>query len=444
MFCGCPILVFRGGRFWLALFRRSLSGESALQAQGQISIPGSRRQWPSWLNRNVFAMGLTSFFGDAGYEMATALLPGFFAVLGLPAAALGTIEGVADATSSFVKLGAGWWSDRLGHRKTFAVAGYFLSGTAKALFALAYGWPLILAGRVIAWFGRGIRSPLRDAILAESVPAETRGKAFGFHRAGDTAGAIIGPLIGVALLSYLGPRSSDPSRPFRIAFLLTLVPGLASALTFALLVRENRRPGSRTSLRASLGSLPRPFFRFQLGVGIFGAGDYSHTLMIFAAAQLLAPRYGVARAAALAGLLYVLHNVLYAASAYPAGALSDRRGRRGLLGLGYALGAVVALGFAAAFWSGHGNIFFLALLFMLGGAFIAIQDALEGAMTADLVAETANRGVAYGVTGSVNGIGDLVSSTIVGVVWSFYSPVAAFVYAALMMAAGAIAIQSVR
>lgn len=427
----------------MAVSSRLVRG-GTLQTEGHLSIPTPRKPWPTWLNRNVFAMGLTSFFGDCGYEMATALLPGFFAVLGLPAAALGAIEGFADATSSFVKLGAGWWSDRLGHRKMIAVSGYFLSGTAKALFAFAYGWPLILIGRVVAWFGRGIRSPLRDAMLAESVPAETRGKAFGFHRAGDTAGAIIGPLIGVGLLSYLGPRSSDPSHPFRVAFLLTLIPGLASALTFAVLVRENRRQGSRAGLRASIGSLPRPFFRFQIGVGIFGAGDYSHTLMILAAAQLLAPRHGVARAAAIAALLYVLHNVIYALSAYPAGALSDKRGRRGLLALGYVLGAIVALGFAAAFWSKRADVASIAFLFALGGAFIAIQDALEGAMTADLVPEISKRGVAYGVTGSVNGVGDFISSAIVGLVWTAYSPVIAFAYAAVMMAAGAVAIQWVR
>jgi MFS family permease len=415
-----------------------------LHAQEQVSVPNTSRHWPSWLNRNVFAMGLTSLLGDMGYEMATALLPGFFAVLGLPAAALGAIEGVADATSSFVKLAVGWWSDRLGHRKAIAVAGYFLSGTAKALFAFAYGWPLILVGRVVAWFGRGIRGPLRDAMLAESVPAETRGKAFGFHRAGDTIGAILGPLIGVALLSYLGPRSADPSSPFRIAFLLTLIPGIASALTFAIFVHENRRPESRTSLSASIKTLPRSFLKFQVGVGIFGAGDYSHTLMILAAAQLLEPQRGTTRAAAIGGLLYVLHNVVYPLSAYPVGALSDRHGRRGLLALGYGLGAIVALGFADAFWSRSANVAFIALLFMLGGAFIAIQDSLEGAMTADLVPETARRGVAYGVTGAVNGVGDFISSAVVGIVWSTFSPVAAFLYAAVMMAAGAIAIEWVR
>jgi len=412
--------------------------------QGQLSTPTQRRRWPAWLNRNVFAMGLTSLLGDAGYEMATALLPGFFAVLGLPAAALGAIEGIADATSSFVKLGAGWLSDRLGHRKTIAVAGYFLSGTAKGLFAFAYHWPLIFVGRVVAWFGRGIRGPLRDAILAESVPAESRGKAFGFHRAGDTIGAVIGPLMAVGVLSHMSPHATDPSHPFRVAFLLTIIPGLASAVTFATLVRETRRQGSRTSLLTSIRTLPRPFFRFLFGVGIFGAGDYSHTLMILAATQLLASRHGVIRSAEISGLLYVLHNILYAVASYPAGALSDVWGRRGILTLGYALGATVAAGFAIAFWLKSADIVFISLLFGLGGTFVAIQDSLEGAMTADLIPENERRGVAYGVTGTVNGIGDFISSTIVGIVWTIYSPIAAFAYAALTMMAGAIAIQRVR
>ena len=412
--------------------------------RGQLSTQRQGRQWPAWLNRNVFAMGVTSLLGDAGYEMATALLPGFFAVLGLPAAALGAIEGIADATSSFVKLGAGWFSDRIGHRKTIAVAGYFLSGTSKALFAFAYHWPLIFIGRVVAWFGRGIRGPLRDAMLAESVPAESRGKAFGFHRAGDTIGAVIGPLMAVGLLSYMSPHATDPSRPFRIAFLLTLIPGLGSAITFATLVRETRKQGSRTSLLASIRSLPRPFFRFLFGVGMFGAGDYSHTLMILAATQLLASRHGVIRSAEIAALLYVLHNVLYAVASYPAGALSDVWGRRGLLTLAYALGAMVAAGFAIAFWLKSADIVFIALLFGLAGTFVAIQDSLEGAMTADLIPENERRGVAYGVTGTVNGIGDFLSSTIVGMVWTIYSPIAAFVYAAVTMMAGAIAIQRVR
>src|SRR5438067_20964 len=160
--------------------------KESVQSGAVVQENGPLPSSSAWLNHNVLGMGLTSLLSDAGHEMATAVLPGFLAALGAPPYALGLIEGVADALSSFVKLAAGWWGDRLGHRKGIVTAGYALTGVAKALFALAAGWPLVLAGRCLAWFGRGIRGPLRDALLAESVLPGDRGKAFGFHRAGDT------------------------------------------------------------------------------------------------------------------------------------------------------------------------------------------------------------------------------------------------------------------
>ena len=392
----------------------------------------------AWLNRNGLGMGLTSLLSDAGHEMATAALPSFFAVLGISAAALGAIEGVADATSSFVKLWAGWLSDRFGHHKPIAVGGYVLTGISKALFALAYGWPLILVGRVVAWFGRGIRGPVRDAMLADSVPQEARGRAFGFHRAGDTLGAIIGPLLAVGLLAYLEPRSADLARPFRIVFLVTLIPGLGSAICFAALVRETHRPRTEHKFWAAIGDLPAPFRRFLWGVGVFGMGDYAHTLLILAATQLLTPAYGFTRAAQVAALLYVARNVLYAAASYPVGALSDRWGRRGLLALGYLVGALTAIGFAVAFLWEVSALSYLFLLFALGGVYIAIEDALEGVLTADLVRPEI-RGTAYGVMGTVNGVGDLVASVMVGTLWTAISPVVAFACAAgLMLLGGAV------
>jgi MFS family permease len=398
-----------------------------------------------WLNRNVLGMGLTSLLSDAGHEMATAVLAGFLAVIGAPAYALGVIEGVADALSSFVKLGTGWWSDRLGHRKGIVTAGYALTGCAKALFALAAGWPLVLVGRVLAWFGRGIRGPLRDAMLAESVTAKDRGKAFGFHRAGDTLGAIIGPLLGAWLLVLLLPYATpDPSTPFRMIFLLTLVPGLASVVAFMLLVREERRPPNHEAqFWASVRALPSSFRRFLVGVGVFGAGDFSHTLLILAATQLLTPTYGPVEAAQAGAVLYALRNVLYAAASYPVGAMSDRTGRRGLLAAGYALAALVMVGFAAVFFWSVTSLFVLGVLFALAGVYIAVEDALEGALTADLVPDLTNRGTAYGVMGTVNGVGDLVSSVVVGVLWSV-NPVLGFVYAALMMLAGWLLLYRVR
>lgn len=388
-------------------------------------------------------MGLTSLLSDAGHEMATAVLPGFLAVLGVSAAALGAIEGIADATSSFVKLGAGWISDRLGHRKPITVGGYFLTGAAKALFVFAYGWPLVLVGRVLGWFGRGIRGPLRDAMLADSVPNEARGKAFGFHRAGDTLGAVIGPLLAVGLLAYFQPRAGDPSSPFRTVFLLTLIPGLGSGLAFALLVRETRRSPSSVKFVATVKKLPQVFRRLLLGVGLFGTGNFSHTLMILAAIQLLTPQHGLAHAAQIAGLLYVGHNAFYAGASYPVGALSDRWGRRGLLALGYVVASLTALGFLAAFRWGITSPGLLAGLFALGGTALAFEDALEGALTADLV-ESEIRGTAYGVLGTVNGVGDLVASVMVGGLWTAYSPVAAFACAAGLMLLGAAVIYRVR
>ncbi len=402
-----------------------------------------RGQESQWLNRNVVGMGVTSLLADAGYEMANAVLPSFLEVIGVSAAALGAIEGIADAMSSFVKLGMGWYSDRIGKRKPITVVGYFLTGVAKSLFAFAYGWPLILAGRLVGWFGKGIRKPLRDALLTESVPPNARGKAFGFHRAGDTIGAIIGPLAGVLLLAWMQPHATDISQPFRTIFLLTLIPGLGSGLAMALMVRETARRPSPAKFWTAIRSLPKPYIRFLTGVGIFGMGDFAHTLMILAATQLLAPTHTLTRAAEIAALLYVVHNVVYAGASYPIGALSDKIGRRGLLALGYVIGALTAAGLAAAFLKNWDSWQYLALLFALGGLYIAAEDALEGATTADLItAET--RGTAFGVTAAVNGIGDFVASTLTGFLWTAVSPVLAFACAGILMLAGAVVIYRVR
>jgi MFS family permease len=398
----------------------------------------------AWLNRNVLGMGLTSLLSDASHEMATAVLPGFFAVLGISPAILGAIEGIADSTSSFTKLLSGWLSDSLGHRKGLAVGGYFLTGASNALFALAHAWPLLLVGRTLAWFGRGIRGPVRDALLAGSVPEKARGKAFGFHRAGDTIGAVIGPLLGVWLVAYLHPRMATASGPFRVVFLLTLAPGLGAGIAFAVLVGETRRVSIERSLWTSIRGLPRSFRKFLWGVGIFGIGDFARTLMILAATQLLAPDYGFSRATEIAGLLYVGHNVTYAAYSYPVGALSDHLGRRGLLCLGYLAGALAAIGFAAAFLWKLGVLIYLLSLFAVSGFSIAVVDALEGALTADLVSEDTAHGTAYGVLGTVNGVGDLVASVLVGTLWTAVSPVAAFACAGLLMASGGVVVFRVR
>ena len=286
-------------------------------------------------------MTITSMLSDACYEMVLAVLPGFLPVIHVAAAALGWIEGASDAFSSFLKLFSGWYSDKLGHRKWMIVLGYLFTGTGLSIFAAAVTWIPILLGRIVSWFGKGIRGSLRDAMLSESVDPEFRGRAFGFHRAGDTVGAIIGPLAGVALLSLL-PKDdfqmwATPDFPFRTIFLLSLIPGLSAPLVFAFLVKETPRqprPGMNLVARRSGNSLARSV-DFCVGVGLFGVGDFSPTLLTLAAATLLGTAHGPGRAAQLAALLYVIRNIVYAGASYPIGALADRMAKLPLLSGGY-------------------------------------------------------------------------------------------------------------
>lgn len=397
-----------------------------------------------WFNRTVIGAGVTSFLGDTCYETATSILPAFLLILGLPpdaaARMLGAIEGVADLLANAVKIAVGWYSDRIGHRKVFVVCGYALTGSAFALCALAVGWPLVMLAKSLAWVGKGIRGPLRNAILADAVDPQHRGKAFGVHRAGDTLGAIAGPLLGAALLNVWLPAEwfRTPDEPYRVVFLLTLLPGLGSAVAFALLIREQRftpKPGLR--LGASVRALPAAFRKYLVGVGLFGLGDFSHTLLILASTLLLAPVHGEKDAATVAMMLYAWKNACGAAAAFPAGWLGDRLGHRGVLVGGYLLGAATTGGFAALFLTQTASLVWLVVLFATAGIYLAVEEALEPAMAADAVPDPAVRGTAYGVLATVNGVGDFVASVGVGALFAVGAEVG-FGIAAGLMTAGAV------
>lgn len=394
---------------------------------------------PGWLNRTVAGAGLTSALGDFCYETTTVLLPGFLAVLGIPAAALGLIEGTADAIASFTKMVSGYIADTLGHRKQLVLIGYALTPLGQAMIALALGWPLLLLGRAISWFGKGLRGPLRDAIVIQAVTPETRGRAFGFHRAMDTVGAIAGPLLGVALLDWAqGIRwGGGAASPFRLVLWLSVVPGVLAVLAFLLLVRDpEHSPNPALKFAGALRGLPPVFKRYLVAVGTFGLGDFSHALLILAGTQLLAPSLGVTKAAQAAGLLYVLRNVVQVAASYPVGVLADRYGARRVLLGGYALGAATTAVLSLAFASHLHRTEILGLIFALAGLYVAVQDALESTVTAEMVdAKTLSMGV--GLLGSVNGVAKFVSSTAIGLLWTAVSPVAAFALACALMVCGA-------
>jgi MFS family permease len=398
-----------------------------------------------WFNRTVVGAGITSALGDFCYETTTVILPGFLAVLGIPAAVLGFVEGIADAVASFTKMVSGYIADKLGHRKLLVLVGYGLTPLGQMFIALAASWPLLLAGRAVSWFGKGLRGPLRDAIVIQAVTPETRGRAFGFHRAADTTGAVLGPLLGVALLGFAQSLHwDDAAGPFRLVLWLSVIPGALAVLAFLTLVQDpHHSPNPALKFFSTLRGMPARFKRYLGAVGLFGIGDFSHSLLILAATALLTPALGVIQAAQAAGLLYVWRNVVQVSASYPVGHLADRIGHLPVLVAGYVLGASTAIATALAFWFGIDSVALLAVIFFVAGLYVAVQEALEPTVTAEMV-EAGTLATSYGALGTVNGVAKFISSATVGVVWTVFSPVLGFALAALLMAAGTLALLKVK
>jgi MFS family permease len=382
-----------------------------------------------WLNSTVLGIGLASLFSDWSHEIATAAMPAFLASLGLSAAWLGTIEGVSDGLSSFAKMASGFYTDKLARRKPIAVAGYVGTALATASFAFANrAWHVLLA-RATGWFSRGFRTPVRKALLAAAVTPEAYGRAFGLERAMDTAGAIIGPLSALLIWQLT-------SHNFRLLFAWTLLPGLLAAAVILFLVDERERtPVPHISFGERLRMLPRNYRKFLTAVGLFGAGDFSHTMLILLAMQRLTPSLGLARATSVGVLLYVLHNVFYATFSFVAGWLADRFRKNQVLAVGYSLAGVMTLLIIFL----PASIWMLPLVFVLGGIYIATEETLEDSLCAELV-DTNHHGMAFGVLATVNGIGDFVSSIMVGALWSAFGIGIGFSYSAILFFAGALLI----
>ena len=331
-------------------------------------------------------------------------MPALLASIGAGSWAVGLIEGVADGLSSFAKLISGLYSDRLRRRKPLAVAGYFVTAAGMASFALATQWWHVLLGRVGGWLGRGARGPVRNVLMTEATTPATHGRAFGFERAMDSVGAIIGPALAVVLIPFLGLRG---------VFALTLIPGIASALVILCLVRErSHQPETHPSWIGSFRALPHEFRRFLSGVGIAGLGDFSKTLLILWAAQAFTPERGPERAAALAMLLYVGYNVVYTGSCYLSGWLADHLSKKWILATGYALAVIPAV---ALILPGDPLIRF-AIAFGFSGLYMGAWETVENTTAATLLPAKV-RGAGFGVLATVNGIGDVVSSATVGLLW---------------------------
>jgi MFS family permease len=386
----------------------------------------------TWLNRTTLGISLASLLSDVSHELATAVLPAFLVALGVGPAALGWIEGSADGLSAAAKLWGGVMVDRSRRRKPLASIGYLVTALGTAAIGLCVAaWQVMLC-RVAAWIGRGSRSAARDVLMAEGAPAEAHGRAFGMERSGDAAGAVLGPVVAMILLA----RGVDP----RHVMLASLAPGFLAFLSIAWLVAEKAhvpRPAS-FSLRGELAGTGRPFRRYLLGILVFGSGDFSRTLLILYATRHVTGTLFSLEGAAAAVALYVLHNAISASAAFPIGALADRVGHRRVIVGGYVLASATTLAFALA----PPTTAWLLLLFVCSGVYIACEEVAEKSFAASLLAE-GRRGAGMGLLAAANGLGDMVSSALVGSLWSLArDPAWGFGAAAVLQALGALMIAS--
>ncbi|MGZ6260254.1 MAG: MFS transporter [Candidatus Limnocylindrales bacterium] len=381
------------------------------------------------LSRNVLALSLVSLLTDVSSEMLVYLIPLFLAnVLAASPAIIGLIEGVAESCASLLKLASGAISDRMRRRRLLVGLGYGASVISKALYLVAYTWPVVLVARVGDRVGKGIRTAPRDALLADSTASDTRGRAFGFHRAMDTLGAFIGVATAALVIALLHPGEQQLDEgTFQLLVLLALIPGVLALVTIVLGVQEIRpRAGPRPArvgptLRARLGAelrrFPRVFWLFVLASAVFTLGNSSDAFLALRTQALGATILELL-------LMIVAFNLANAVTAFPIGALSDRVGRRGLIALAWSIYALAYAGFALA-----GGPLAAAGLWVLYGVYYGVSDAVGRALVADL-APSDVRATGYGIVNAVVGLMILPASIIAGLLWDRIAPAAPFWFGA--------------
>ena len=377
------------------------------------AVGGSAHEVRAVLPPMVRALALVSLLTDAASEMVYPLLPVFLTtVLGASPATLGLIEGAAESTAAIVKLGSGWLSDRIGRYTPLVLVGYAIATITRPFIGMAQSASQVITLRLIDRTGKGIRGAPRDALLAGAVDPSLRGRAFGFHRAADHLGAVIGPLIAWMLLQW-------GHRDLRTVFVLSAIPGVLAVLTILLAVRDPAKvPASviaDTAPRATQGSepMPRRFWSVLAVLLLFTLGNSTDAFLLLRAQHLGVP-------VAALPLLWAALHVVKSASSVPGGVLSDRVGRRTTLLLGWGWFALVYAGFSVAnsAWQAWG-------LFLAYGLYFGLVEGAEKALIADL-APPARRGTAFGWYNAAMGVAALPASVLMGAVWTAYGAGPAF------------------
>ena len=398
---------------------------SANHGQG---FTGLWRRYRS-LPRNVIAIGLVSLLNDASSEIIYPLLPVFLATtLGASAVAIGMIEGLAESMSSLLKLFAGYLSDRLGKRKLLVVAGYSLASIVRPMLAFTQTWQQVLGIRIADRVGKGFRTAPRDAMIADTVQVEQRGIAFGFHRAMDHGGAVIGPVLGYLLVVLFVANAASPTgAEFSRIFIIASIPALMAVLVAVFFMKESpvhRQQGSAIP-KLSLRGFDSNFKRFLLVLALFTLSNSSDSFLILRAMDA-----GVSVAPI--PLLWAAHHVTKVLSSLFGGDLSDRLGRKRLIVSGWILYAAVYAGFAFATQS-----ISLWILFLIYGIYFGLVEGAEKALVADLV-RPEQRGTAYGLYNLAFGVTVFPASLLMGMIWDWKGPATAFLVSAFMGATAAV------
>jgi len=389
-------------------------------------------------SRNVFFLGVVSFLTDVSSEMIFTLLPLFLLnVLRVGTPVIGLIEGIAEGTASLLKVLSGWLSDRLGRRKGLAVFGYSLSTLVKPFLYFATTWGAAAGVRFVDRVGKGIRTSPRDALVADSAPPEEMGKSFGFHRGMDTLGAVLGLSV-AALVVYLVQRDGlELTRDaFQTIVLVGIVPAVLAVLVLLFFVRERGKGAGSENPAASFGGPPAEavnarkgfdlrFKLFLVVVVVFTLGNSSDAFLILRAQDL---GFSVPQVL----LLFVAFNLVYALAALPAGLVSDRLGRKGVIVVGWSIYAIAYLGLAVA--SAAWQVW---LLFALYGLYYGVAEGVSRAFVADLV-PAERRGTAYGLYHTAVGLSLLPASLIAGWLWHLIGPEAPFFFGAVMAGVAAL------
>jgi MFS family permease len=359
----------------------------------------------SGFSRNVWAASLASFFMDISSEMVVYLLPLYLAGMGAPTSIIGLIEGVAEAVASWLKLFSGWLSDKLRARKWLAVAGYGLSALVKPFFLIAGSWEGVASVRWVDRVGKGLRTAPRDALVADSMAPAERGRAFGFQRAADTAGATLGLIIAAGVVWGLQANAQTlQTHTFQIIVGLSLIPAILAVIALAVVARDVPITGQRDLPRFGFRALGRPFMIFMIIVGLFDLGNSSDAFLALRAQHL-----GVSVAGIM--VMITVFNLIYTLVSFPAGQLSDRIGRKQVIVGGWLVYAAIYIGFALAQAGWHAW-----MLYAVYGLYYGLAYGASKALIADLVPEQL-RGTAYGTYNAVLGLLDFPASLIAGILW---------------------------